>query len=250
MWSHSGWQKGRTTIFTNTAQYVAGLCHCEPTLNNSSTWVQGSLLENCLLASLYCCTWLLHPWGRISHFLLFIEPHKAPPVSGHFSRSHWMVTAASNWKTWYCPNRLDEITLKPTIHTVKRYQIVLVPKLILEGTGAICNLLPAGLCFPDPHPPGLPTHPCSTLAADPWPGPSFTRLDRRLPEHIMSKVWHSYCCLAGSYLQHHAWFLVLNQEKTKKLKSLLVKFYFCIRKSFIFLLWRNVTRRIKQERSR
>lgn len=41
---------------TNTAQYVAGLCHCQPTFNLSCTWVQGSSPETRPLASLHCCT--------------------------------------------------------------------------------------------------------------------------------------------------------------------------------------------------
>lgn len=150
---------------TNTVQYVAGLCHCEPTLNNSSTWVQGSSLENCLLASLYCCTWQLHPWGRISHFssvghtrLLLCQATSPGPTEW------WLL----HWTTWYRPNKLIKITLETTIHTIKRYQIALVPKLILEGTSDTCNLLPVGLCFIDPHPLGsatqsMPHPPCRSL---------------------------------------------------------------------------------------
>lgn len=203
MWSHSSWRGGESLFsgcnLTNTAQYVAGLCHCEPTLNSSSTWAQGSSSANCPLPA---CTAAhgssIHPWGRISYFsstshtrLLLYQATSPGPTEG------WLLPA--DWATWYHPNKLDEITLKPTIHPIKRYQMALIPKLILEGTGATCNQMPAGLCFIDP--PILCWPPTLQIPYLVHLSPAGTEGSQSTP--CLRSDSPTDSCLAGSYLQYH-----------------------------------------------
>lgn len=140
----------------------------------------------------------IHPWGTISYFsstshtrLLLYQATSPGPTEG------WLLPA--DWTTWYHPNKLDEITLKPTIHPIKRYQMALIPKLILEGTGATCNQMPAGLCFIDP--PILCWPPTLQIPYLVHLSPAGTEGSQSTP--CLRSDSPTVSCLAGSYLQYH-----------------------------------------------